>query len=122
MEWCTRATEPRMATPIRTVTSARFMVRFYRELNRKYGGREMKRLALVALIVLVPLTVSAHHGWGGNATEETTITGTVETPVSLSGPHATMRIRSGGQVWDITMAPPARTSAAGLKEGVIPVG
>jgi hypothetical protein len=82
----------------------------------------MKRLALVALIVLVPLTLSAHHGWGGNATEETQITGTVETPVSLAGPHATMRIRSGGQVWDITMAPPARTQAAGLKEGVIPVG
>ena len=27
-----------------------------------------------------------------------------------------------GQVWDITLAPPARTSGAGLKENVIPLG
>jgi hypothetical protein len=33
-----------------------------------------------------------------------------------------MKIRANGQLWDITMAPPARTQAAGLKEGVIPVG
>jgi hypothetical protein len=33
-----------------------------------------------------------------------------------------MKIRAEGQVWDITLAPPNRTSAAGLKEGVIQVG
>jgi hypothetical protein len=33
-----------------------------------------------------------------------------------------MKVRSQGQVWDITLAPPARTQGAGLKEGVIPVG
>jgi hypothetical protein len=84
----------------------------------------MKKFALIALAlaVICPMSLSAHHGWGGNATEETTLTGTVETPVSLAGPHATMKIRSGGQVWDITLAPSARTAGAGLKEGVIPVG
>ena len=64
----------------------------------------------------------AHHGWGGNSNEEFTLTGTLETPVSTAGPHATMKIRAEGQVWDITLAPPARTINAGLKEGVIPVG
>jgi hypothetical protein len=33
-----------------------------------------------------------------------------------------MKIRAEGQVWDITLAPSARTAGAGLKEGVIPVG
>jgi hypothetical protein len=33
-----------------------------------------------------------------------------------------MRIRAEGQVWDITLAPAARTERAGLKEGTIPVG
>jgi hypothetical protein len=34
-----------------------------------------------------------------------------------------MKVRSAdGQVWDLTLAPPPRTSSAGLKEGVIPVG
>ena len=51
------------------------------------------------------------------------MSGTVTTSVSLSGPHATMKIKDDkGQVWDLTLAPPARTSEAGLKEGSIPVG
>ena len=33
-----------------------------------------------------------------------------------------MKVLSDGKVWDITLAPPARTAQAGLKEGVIPVG
>jgi hypothetical protein len=64
----------------------------------------------------------AHHGWAGNADEEFQLTGTVETGVSLAGPHATMKIRSEGKVWDLTLAPPYATEHAGLKEGIIPVG
>jgi len=80
------------------------------------------RLAILAPL-LTALPASAHHGWGGNLDSEFELTGTVETPVSLAGPHATMKVRaSDGQVWDITLAPPARTQRAGLKEGIIPVG
>jgi len=68
------------------------------------------------------LPALAHHGWGGNSDEEFEITGTVESAVSLAGPHATMKILADGHVWDLTLAPPARTQAAGLKEGMIPVG
>jgi len=64
----------------------------------------------------------AHHGWGGQEEAITTLNGTVVQGVSLAGPHATMRIRADGKVWDITLAPPPRTQASGLKEGVIPVG
>jgi hypothetical protein len=78
-------------------------------------------------IAIVALTVSfspvlAHHGWSGNSDKEFELSGTVESGVSLAGPHATMKVRSNGQVWDLTLAPPPRTEAAGLKEGVIPVG
>ena len=78
-------------------------------------------------IAIVALTVSfspvlAHHGWSGNSDKEFELSGTVESGVSLAGPHATMKVRSNGQVWDVTLAPPPRTEAAGLKEGVIPVG
>jgi hypothetical protein len=76
--------------------------------------------ALILALSAVP--AFAHHGWGGNLDEEFEITGTVEKPLSLAGPHATMKIRAEGQVWDLTLAPPARTDAAGLKEGIIPVG
>jgi hypothetical protein len=77
-------------------------------------------LGILAVALLAP-PASAHHGWGGNLDEEFEITGTVVTGLSLAGPHATMQIRaSDGQVWDLTLAPPARTERAGLKEGVIP--
>jgi len=50
------------------------------------------------------------------------LTGTVAVPVSLAGPHATLKVNAEGHVWDVVLAPPARTEAAGLKEGMIPVG
>jgi len=79
-------------------------------------------LGILAISLFAP-AASAHHGWGGNLDQEFEITGTVVNGVSLAGPHATMQIRaSDGQVWDLTLAPPARTERAGLKEGVIPVG
>jgi hypothetical protein len=65
----------------------------------------------------------AHHGWAGQSTEQFELTGKVHKAVSLAGPHATMQIMDAqGQVWDITLAPPPRTSGAGLTEDVIPVG
>jgi hypothetical protein len=77
----------------------------------------------VLALSLAALPALAHHGWAGNQNEEFELSGVVETGVSLAGPHATMKIKdSGGQVWDVTLAPPARTSGAGLKEGVIPSG
>jgi len=77
----------------------------------------------VAALCFSALPALAHHGWGGNQDEEFELAGTVVTPLSLAGPHATMQIRaSDGQVWDLTLAPPARTERAGLKEGIIPVG
>ena len=76
----------------------------------------------LAVFVMAVLPATAHHGWGGNSQEEFELTGTVEQAVSLSGPHATMKIRAQGQLWDLTLAPPPRTQAAGLTEKSIPVG
>src|SRR5260370_40781831 len=78
-------------------------------------------LGVLAFSISV-LPAMAHHGWAGNADEEFELTGTVATGVSLAGPHATMKELSKGEIWDITLAPPARTDAAGLKEGISPVG
>jgi hypothetical protein len=68
-------------------------------------------------------TLSAHHGWSGNFDEEFQLSGTLETDVSLGGPHATMRVRAAdGHVWDATLAPGPRTDRSGLKPGLIPLG
>ncbi len=79
-------------------------------------------IGLCALVLATAPRLNAHHGWGGYETAEADLTGTVEVPVSTAGPHATMKIRVKDQVWDVVLAPPARTMAAGLREGTIPAG
>ena len=80
------------------------------------------RVGVAAGLIFSASPVLAHHGWGGQEEAVTTLSGTVVQGVSLAGPHATMKIKVGGDVWDLTLAPPARTAGAGLKEGLIPVG
>ena len=86
-------------------------------INRLYA------LAVLVAVVLSPLPVFAHHGWGENESKLSEVTGTVTTGLSLSGPHATMKIKDAeGHIWDVTLAPPARTQQAGLKAGMIAPG
>ena len=81
------------------------------------------RASLAAALMLCATPVLAHHGWGGNVDEVTAMSGMVTEGVKLAGPHGTMRIKTqDGKVWDITLAPPFRTSSAGLKQDTIPVG
>lgn len=80
-------------------------------------------LLLGGVMFVLSMQAWAHHGWSGQETQQSEISGTVKTPVSLSGPHATMQIvDEDGQLWDVTLAPPARTKRAGLTEDAIPVG
>ena len=72
---------------------------------------------------LVALQASAHHGWAGQQQDQFELTGKLQTDVSLAGAHGSMQIVDDkGQVWEITLAPAARTERAGLKPGVIPQG
>jgi len=84
--------------------------------------RATMMLAAGAVVFGLSQTARAHHGWAGYSDKEFEITGTVEVPVSMAGAHATMKVRSGDQVWNLTLAPPARTKAAGLTEKTLPVG
>lgn len=79
-------------------------------------------LTAAAGLAVSALPASAHHGWGGQSSEVSTMTGTVVEDVSLSGPHATMKINVDGKVWNLTLAPPFRTSSAGLKPGTLSMG
>jgi Family of unknown function (DUF6152) len=78
-------------------------------------------VAIAAVLMTAPV-LFAHHGWAGYQREEFEIEGTVETDVTFSGAHAAMKIKVNGQIWDITLAPPAATSRSGLKSGIIPIG
>lgn len=86
------------------------------------------RLATIAAFVIGAAVITshpvlAHHGWGGYLDQEFEISGTVESPVSVAGPHASVKIKaSDGQVWNVLLAPPPRTESAGLKADTLPVG
>jgi hypothetical protein len=74
----------------------------------------------VAFLSVLPL--SAHHGWGGYVEQLSDLSGTVVTPVSMAGPHATMKVNAEGHEWNVVLAPPPRAAQAGLKDGMIPAG
>jgi len=86
--------------------------------------RFLLSIGLALLVLSLPaIPALAHHGWGGNEDAEFELTGVLVTAVSLAGPHATMQIKDkDGKVWDVTLAPAARTERAGLTEKVIPLG
>jgi hypothetical protein len=84
--------------------------------------RHTTSCVLGSLLALAATTAVAHHGWSGN-NDAVAITGTVVSPVDLSGPHGTMQIRdANGQVWDLTLAPAPRTQRAGLAADTLAVG
>jgi len=88
-----------------------------------YELRPSRLAFITALVVALSAALSAHHGWSGYGDADFQISGTVSTPVSLSGPHASLKIRAAdGQIWNVLLAPPPRTEAAGLKTGMIPLG
>jgi hypothetical protein len=87
----------------------------------------VRRLVLVGaasvfVALLSALTLSAHHGWGGYVDKLSDLNGTVTSPVSMAGPHATLKVNAEGHEWDVVLAPPPRAAQAGLKDGMIPVG
>lgn len=83
----------------------------------------MKYLAIaLALTWSSSVLLTAHHGWAGYGGPEFEITGTVESPLNLGGPHATMKVNVDGKIWNVVLAPPPRTTQAGLKDGVVPIG
>jgi hypothetical protein len=85
--------------------------------------RSLFGLATGALAVVASSGAAAHHGWSGQETTQSELSGTVHSPVDFAGPHATMQIRdASGRIWDLTLSPPSRTRRAGLEEDTIPVG
>lgn len=88
----------------------------------RHSLRHLALVAVAAITVVMSASLSAHHGWGGYSSKDTELTGVVQTPLSLTNPHATMKIKVDQQVWDLTLAPPASTRQSGLRENTIPVG
>jgi hypothetical protein len=79
-------------------------------------------VALVFAAFVFASPAGAHHGWGGYVEQLSDLSGTVVTPVSMAGPHATLKVSAEGHEWNVVLAPPPRAAQAGLKDGMIPAG
>ena len=91
--------------------------------QRAHRFETLRRARLLAVaIALAAAPVAAHHGWSNYHRTQFEVTGTVESPVRMAGPHATMRVKVGDNVWDAVLAPANRSERAGLKDGMIPLG
>ena len=77
--------------------------------------------AAAAALTLAALPASAHHGWAWYGDQPFELTGTVES-ANLGGPHGTLKVRNGSDVWDVVLAPPNRNANAGLTGDIVKVG
>lgn len=83
--------------------------------------RRAVALAL-ALACALPAAALAHHGWSEYGAENFVLEGTVR-EVRLGNPHALIRLEDAeGRVWDAVLAPPSRTTSAGLVAGAVEPG
>ena len=70
----------------------------------------------------LPVSAWAHHGWAGQEDAAMTLQGTI-TSSSYTAPHGKLEIIAADQThWTITLAPPTRMSARGLKPEMLKPG
>lgn len=83
---------------------------------------QLKMLTAALLIVGLPSSLLAHHGWGSYDASKTV---TVEGPIATSrfeNPHAAITVKQGDKTWQIVLAPTSRMTARGAPAEFIAVG
>jgi hypothetical protein len=81
-----------------------------------------KILGVLALLLISPVAVLAHHGWGSyDASKTVTVEGPIESS-RYANPHATMTVKAADKVWTVTLAPVSRMQARGATAALVGVG
>jgi hypothetical protein len=72
-------------------------------------------------IFLLAAPALAHHGWAWTEDEPFELTGTIE-DIYIGNPHVTLKVRAADGVWDVDLAPLARSVRAGFDENAAKIG
>jgi len=73
----------------------------------------MKRL-FAAVVLALPLAVSAHHGWSEyDSSKVLKLTGKI-VESGYEHPHGHIRFEAPGKTWNVVLAPPSRMENRGL--------
>jgi hypothetical protein len=84
--------------------------------------RTLYRAAVAATALTFGTTAAfAHHGWAWTSAETFILSGEIVS-IYLGNPHAHLQVQTAEGLWEIDLAPPARTLQAGFVEGVAAIG
>ena len=79
-----------------------------------------RTLAFVAALAL-PAAAAAHHGWGWTQTEESRLSGTIES-ISFGNPHMHLKVRNDAGTWAVDLSPPIVAQRSGFGPGAAKAG
>jgi hypothetical protein len=66
-----------------------------------------------ALALALPAAAAAHHGWGWTQTEESRLSGTIES-ISFGNPHMHVKLRNAQGTWAVDLSPPSVAQRSGF--------
>lgn len=82
----------------------------------------LTRLILAALLIALPATALAHHGWSGYDADKTlTVTAPLK-QVEWGNPHGLAKVEWQRRTWNVVLAPVARMEARGLTREMLTAG
>ena len=79
------------------------------------------RLLTFAIALGMPAAAAAHHGWGWTQTEESRLSGTIQS-ISFGNPHMHLQVRNEQGTWEVDLSPPIVAQGSGFGRGVAKAG
>ena len=80
-----------------------------------------RRLLVAAAALGLPAAAAAHHGWGWTQTEESRLSGTIES-ISFGNPHMHLKVRNADGTWGVDLSPPIVAQGSGFGPGAAKAG
>lgn len=90
-------------------------------MTRRTSLNTGMRAGILALLALFAAPALAHHGWSWTEDDFFELTGIIE-EINYGNPHPTLGIAAEGEVWEVDLATPRATAAAGFMEDTAQVG
>ena len=79
------------------------------------------RTFAIAIALSLPAAAAAHHGWGWTQTEESRLTGTIQS-ISFGNPHMHLQVRNDAGTWEVDLSPPIVAQGSGFGPGAAKAG
>jgi hypothetical protein len=85
------------------------------------SGKLPNAAAMMVLAVLAAGPAFAHHGWAWTEDDPFELTGVIE-DIYIGNPHVTLKVRAENGLWNVDLAPLARSVRAGFDENAAEIG